>query len=71
MNDTNRGDIEKAVSPGGPEMAAADPDAYPKGDPVPYTVTAKAEAALASWDMQVARLTPGSMPLVMRRSWAG
>jgi hypothetical protein len=26
------------------------PDAYPEGEPVPYALTARAEAVLASWD---------------------
>jgi hypothetical protein len=50
MNDTSRPDAEKPVRPADPEMVAAGPDAYPDGDPVPYTLTARAEAALASWD---------------------
>ena len=50
MNDTNRAGTQKAACPAAPQMAAADPDAYPEGDPVPYTLTARAEAVLASWD---------------------
>jgi hypothetical protein len=50
VNDTNHADIEKAASPTAPQMAAACPDAYSDGEPVPYTLTARAEAVLASWD---------------------
>jgi hypothetical protein len=50
VNDTNRADTQKAACPAAPQMAAAGPDAYPDGDPVPYTLTARAEAVLASWD---------------------
>ena len=50
MNDTNRADTDKAVCPAAPEMPAAGPDADPEGDAIPYTLTARAEAALASWD---------------------
>ena len=50
MNDANHADIDKAARPADPEIAAPDPDAYPDGEPVPYTLTARAEAVLASWD---------------------
>jgi hypothetical protein len=50
VNDTNPADAEKAARAAAPEMPAAGPDAYPDGEPVPYTLTARAEAVLASWD---------------------
>jgi hypothetical protein len=50
VNDTSRADVEKPARPAAPEMAAAGPDASPDGEPVPYTLTARAEAVLASWD---------------------
>ena len=50
MNDTSRAGAEKAARPAAPEMPAAGPDADPEGDAIPYTLTARAEAVLASWD---------------------
>ena len=50
MNDTNPAEAEKAARPAAPEMPAAGPDADPEGDAIPYTLTARAEAVLASWD---------------------
>jgi hypothetical protein len=46
VNDTSRAGAEKAARPAAPETAAADLE----GEPVPYTLTARAEAVLASWD---------------------
>jgi hypothetical protein len=50
VNDTSRAGAEKAARPAAPELTAAGPDEDPDGEPVPYTLTARAEAVLASWD---------------------